>query len=182
MFKAKSMYNENCGENEELKAGFVASNGLLMKFMKRNNLSMRGRTTIVQKDPSHLTTKLVKYVIHVRRLSMKTNFSPDCIIAMDETAVWSDMVGNVTVDTTGTKDVSLKSTGNEKVKVRVCLTAKADGTKLKPFIVFQSAKHEATALNKEFENRCVAASSSNNWMNKELVFKFLRQVLGLFSF
>ena len=182
MFKAKSMYNENCGENEELKAGFVASNGLLMKFMKRNNLSMRGRTTIVQKDPSHLTTKLVKYVIHVRRLSMKTNFSPDCIIAMDETAVWSDMVGNVTVDTTGTKDVPLKSTGNEKVKVRVCLTAKADGTKLKPFIVFQSAKHEATALNKEFENRCVVASSSNNWMNKELVFKFLRQVLGLFSF
>ena len=49
--------------------------------------------------------------MHVRRLSMKTNFSPDCIIAMDETAVWSDMVGNVTVDTTRTKDVPLKSTG-----------------------------------------------------------------------
>ena len=42
---------------------------------------------------------------------MKTNFSPDCIIAMDETAVWSDMVGNVTVDTTRAKDVPLKSTG-----------------------------------------------------------------------
>ena len=66
-----------------------------MKFMKRNNLSVQRRTTIVQKDPSHLTTKLVKHVMHVRRLSMKTNFSPNCIIAMDETAVWSDMVGNI---------------------------------------------------------------------------------------
>ena len=60
---------------------------------------------------------------------METNFSTDCIIAMDETAVCSDMVGNVTVDTTGTKDVLLKLTGNEKVKVSVYLTPKADGTK-----------------------------------------------------
>ena len=113
---------------------------------------------------------------------MKTNFSPDCIIAMDETAIWSDMVGNVMVDTTETKDVPIKSTGNEKVKVSVCLTAKADGTKLKPFIVFQGAKREATALNEEFKNRYVVASSSNGWMNEELVLNFLRQVLGLFSF
>ena len=81
---------------------------------------------------------------------MKTNFSPDCIIAMDETAVWSDMVGNVTVDITRTNDVPLKSTGNEKVKVRVCLTAKADGAKLKPFIIFQDSKRELTALKEEF--------------------------------
>ena len=58
---------------------------------------------------------------------------------MVETAVWSDMVADVTVDTTGTKDAPLKSTGNEKVKVSVCLTAKADRTKLKSFIVFQGA-------------------------------------------
>ena len=120
--------------------------------------------------------------MHVRKLSMKTNFSPDCIIAMDETAVWSDMVGNVTVDTNGTKDVPLKSTGNEKITVSVCLTAKADGTKLKHFIVFQGVKREATALNKEFKNRCVVVSSSNSWMNEELVLKFLRHVLGMFSF
>ena len=176
MCNAKSIYDERCGDNEELKAGFVASNGWLRKFMKRNNLSMQIRTKIAQKDPSHLTTKLVKYVMHVRRLSMKTNFSPGCIIAMDETAFWSDMFGNVTVDTAGTKDVPLKSTRNEKVKVSVCLTAKADGTKLKPFIVFQNAKREATALNKEFKNQCVVASSSNGWMNEELVLNFLRQV------
>ena len=49
---------------------------------------------------------------------MKTNFSPDCMIAMDKTAILSDMVGNVTTfDITGTKDVPLRSTGNEKVKV-----------------------------------------------------------------
>ena len=69
--------------------------------MKRKNLSMRRQTTAALKDPSHFTTKLVKYVTHVRRLSIETNFS------MDETAVCSDMVGNVTVDITGTKDLPL---------------------------------------------------------------------------
>ena len=66
----------------------------------------------------------------------------------------------------------------------LCLTAKpkADGTKLKPFIVFQCAESEATALNEEFKNRCVLGSSSNGWMNEELVLKFLRLVLGMFSF
>ena len=53
-FKAKSIYDEKCGKNEELKAGFVASNGWLTKFMKRNNRSKRRRITITQKDPSHL--------------------------------------------------------------------------------------------------------------------------------
>ena len=101
---------------------------------------------------------------------------------MDETTVWSDMVRNVTVDTTGTKEVPLKSTRNEKVKVSVCLTAKADGTKLKPFIVSQDAKREATALKEELKNRCVVESSSNGWMNEELVLNFLRQVLGMLPF
>ena len=100
---------------------------------------------------------------------------------MDETSIWSDMVGNAMVETTGTKDVPLKSTGNEKVKVSVCLTAKADGKKLKPFIVFQGAKRGATTLNEEFKNRCAVATYSNGWMNEELALKFLRQVLGMFS-
>ena len=29
IFRAKSFYNEKCGDNEQLKAGFVASNGWL---------------------------------------------------------------------------------------------------------------------------------------------------------
>ena len=60
----------------------------------------------------------------------------------------------------------------------VCLTAKADDTKL---IVFQGAKLDSRALNEEFQSRCVVASSSNGWMSEELVLKFLRQDLGMFS-
>ena len=64
----------------------------------------------------------------------------------------------------------------------ICLTTKTCRAKLKPVIVFQGAKHEATTLNEEFKNRCVLASSSNGWMKEELVLKCLRQVLWVFSF
>ena len=44
----------------------------------------------------------------------------------------------------------MKSTGHEKVRVSVCLAAKLDGTKCKPFIVFACAKRESKSLNEEY--------------------------------
>ena len=87
MFKAKAIFDEKCGDDEALKESFNASNVWLVKFMKRNHLSLRRRTTIAQKDPSHLVSKLVGYVMHVQRLSINCNYAPGSIIAMDETAV-----------------------------------------------------------------------------------------------
>ena len=49
---------------------------------------------------------------------------------MDETPVWCDMLSETTVDATGKKSITLKSTGHEKARVSVCLAVKGDGTKL----------------------------------------------------
>ena len=106
MFKAKAIFDEKC--DEALKESFIVSNGWLVKFTKRNHLSLRRRTTIAQKDPSHLVSKLVGYVMHGRRLSINCNYAPGSIIAMDETAVWSDMVGNTTINSTSAKEVATK--------------------------------------------------------------------------
>ena len=110
----------------------------------------------------------------------KFSYSDSDIIAMDETAVWQDMLSNTTVDSIGHNTIAMKTTGHEKTKVSVCLTAKADGTKLKPFIVFPGAKRETKVLNEEFKAKCVVASSSNGWMNKELTLDWVRSVLGSF--
>ena len=69
---------------------------------------------------------------------------------MDETAVWKDMVSE-TVETTGAKDVTMKSTGHEKVRVSVSLAAKLDGTKVEPFIIFGPAKRESKSLHDEYK-------------------------------
>ena len=81
------------------------------------------------------------------------------------------MVPETTVKATGAKDVLMKSTGHEKVRDSVCLAAKLDGTKLKPFIVFGAAKIESKSLPDEYKQQCAVASSSNAWKNEELTLR-----------
>ena len=80
---------------------------------------------------------------------------------MDKRPVWNNMISDNTIEKTGAKEVLLKSTGNEKVCVKVCLTGKADGTKCKPFIVFAGAKRESKAFHEEFKRKCSIATSVN---------------------
>ena len=183
MFKANPTYNEKCGNSKAIKDAFIASNGCLVKFVSCNNLLFRRKTTTAQKDKSHLTGKLVGYVIHVRRLTMTGNYTPNCVIPMEEIAVWPDMVGNTSANATGVKDTPLKSTVNEwKIRVSVCLTAKVNGMKMESFVVFQDAKGEAPELKKDFKNCCVAASFPNGWMNEEITLLHLKRVITCFSY
>ena len=115
-------------------------------------------------------------------LPLSTKCSPTNIIAMDETPVWSNMVSDTTVDKTGARTVTMKATGHEKCRVSVCLTSKADGSKLKPFIVFKNVKRETKTLNDEFKTRCVIVTSSIVWMNNGLTTECTKKVLGTFSF
>ena len=64
---------------------------------------------------------------------------------MDETPAWCDMVSETTIGAVGKKTITLKMTSHEKARVSVCLAAKADGTKLKPMVVFKGAKRESAA-------------------------------------
>ena len=80
---------------------------------------------------------------------------------MNETHVWSDMVSDTTVDKTGARTVTMKSTSHGKCRVSACLTTKADGSKLKPFIVFKNPKRETKTVNNEFKTQSVIVTSSN---------------------
>ena len=168
----------SCGADEE---EFKTSRGWLEMFMHRNHLSLRRKTSVAQKDPDHLVAKIVAYVLHVRRLQSRSNYRPCNIIAMDETfgLTW---LSETTVDTTGATTVTLKTTGHERSRVSVCLAAKADGTKLKPMIVFKGAKREVAVLRQEYKGQAYIASSANAWMTTELTNEWVNHVLGSFAF
>ena len=184
MKKAQVVYDEmKLGEtaNTANEEEFKASTGWLKNFMRRNHLSLRRKTSIAQKDPDRLVAKVASYVLQVRRMQAQNEYSPCNIIAMDETPVWSDMVSETTVDTTGKKTITLKTTRHEKSRVSVSLAAKAGGTKLKPMIVFKGAKRKVAALHREFKSQAYIARSSNAWMNTELTNQWVNYVMGSFT-
>ena len=120
MKKAKILFDDmKKGEQTEsdIDNEFLASTGWLRNFMKRNGLSLCRKTSIAQKDPDKLIDKLVSFVLQVRRLSLRYEYQAADIIAIDETPVWIDMLSDTTIDATGTKSVTVKTTGHEKSRV-----------------------------------------------------------------
>ena len=87
-----------------------------------------------------MINRVISYVMHVRRIQKRFTFRDSDIIAMDETAVWNDMVPNTTVEVTRSREVPMKPTGYDKVRVSVCLTGKGHASNCKSFIVFKGAK------------------------------------------
>ena len=90
------------------------------------------------------------------------------------------MSSETTVAFTGAHSVPLKTTGHEKNHFTNILTAKADGTKLKPFVVF---KGKDTQLIKSLEKiRRIVRFSKNGRMNDALTVEYLNSLIGPFSF
>ncbi|CAG8449316.1 2501_t:CDS:1, partial [Funneliformis caledonium] len=56
---------------------------------------------------------------------------------MDETPVYFDMVGNLTIENHDAKTVQIRTTGNEKNQFTCVLTVLADGTKLPLIVIFK---------------------------------------------
>ena len=76
----------------------------------------------------------------------------------------------------------MKSTVHEKSRVLVCFAAKADGTLLKPMIVFKGEVRECKVLHQDFQTQAVIASYPNGWMNTELILQWFKKVIEAFSF
>ena len=157
MWKSKSIFNKK-------EMTIAPSKNLLVDGAKSLCESMGSlleekiKTATAQKDPSDMVDRIVVYVIYVDRFQKQFNFQDANIIAMNETPVWNNMVSNITTEKTSSKDVSMKSTSHDKVRVSVCLTGKADGIRLKPLIVFKGAKRESKALHVEFHRQGSVAS------------------------
>ena len=51
---------------------------------------------------------MISYISYVHQLKQRNKYDMDCIIAMDETAVWHEMISNTAVTDKGEKSVVLK--------------------------------------------------------------------------
>ncbi|KAH0816493.1 hypothetical protein GEV33_006298 [Tenebrio molitor] len=95
------------------------------------------QTTIAQKLSSNYTEKLIEFQKHVIKMRKLHNYPLCAMGKADETPVYFDMPGATTVHPRGQKTVTIRTSGNEKLRVSVMLAALADGTKLPPFVILK---------------------------------------------
>ena len=99
-----------------------------------------------------------------RRLRYFKNYPLSFIGNMDETPLWLDMPGDTIIARQGERSIPLRTTGHEKGRFTAVLSAKADGRKLKPYVVFKGVR----AILEQNTPGVVVALSKNGWMNEEL--------------
>ena len=92
---------------------------------------------------------------------------------MDETAVYLDMPGEFTLQETGSRTVSIRTTGHDKDKVTVMLAALGDGTKIAPLVIFKGVRPP-----KNVPNGIIVAMSKNGWNNEEITKLWLEKCWG----
>ncbi|GES91510.1 pogo transposable element with KRAB domain [Rhizophagus clarus] len=92
----------------------------IQSFMKRFDLSLRRRTKISQKLPEDTDEKLENFKHFIIRLRSQYNFDLNSIYNMDETPIWFDMAGNMTINNKGDKTVHIHTTDGSKYSA-ICI-------------------------------------------------------------
>ena len=86
---------------------------------------------------------------------------------MDETPVYFDLHGSRTVHPTDEKTVLVKTTGNERSHFTAVLGVCADGTKLKPMLIFK----RKTAPKVQFPAGVIVHVNEKGWMDRDAIYK-----------
>ena len=119
-------------------SGNKVTNGWFNRFKIRNKLSNRIRTGNGQKIPfnAHL---LVNSFFNYNKKTINLNkIETSSIASMDEVPCYFDMSSNKTYESTGTRNILVRSSGNEKTRFTVLLCAFANGNKMIPTIIFKN--------------------------------------------
>ncbi len=119
---------------------FQASKGWLQNFMRRNDLSLRAKTSLSQKLPADLEDKITSFHKFVKDTREEMEFEEDMIINMDETPLYFDLVPGRIVDQKGTKSVIVRTTGCDKRHLTVVLGVSAAGNVLPTMIIFKGKR------------------------------------------
>ena len=99
---------------------------------------------------------------------IKTKAIPaSAIYICDETAIWLNATSNTTVCEAGAKEVSIRTTGHDKVRLTVLLCAKADGFKPKPYILLPRKRVMPELVNK-YGHKVILKFEGTTWMIQAL--------------
>uniref|UniRef100_A0A023GJZ4 Putative tigger transposase n=1 Tax=Amblyomma triste TaxID=251400 RepID=A0A023GJZ4_AMBTT len=153
---------------------FRASSGWTTRFMRRNGLSLRRRTSLCQRLPAAYESKVIDFHHFVTRLREKCGYLMSQIGNADQTPLTFDMPRNTTVNEKGARSVLVKTSGAEKQRCTVMLAVTADGRKLPPYVIFK----RKTIPKGNFPRGIHIRAQMKGWMTADLMVDWIKTVWG----
>lgn len=164
--KAKAMAKEMNVDD------FIGGPSWCFRFMQRNDLSIRSRTTLCQALPADFHEKVTNFRRFVKGKIDEHGITLDRIINMDEVPLTFDIPLNRTVNAKGEKTVNIRTTGHEKTHFTVVLACCADGKKLPPLIIFK----RKTMPRESFPPGIIIQMNQKGWMDEKMMDFWLQRV------
>ena len=148
---------------------FRASKGWLTRMLRRNKLTYRRVTSVRQKVPVDAPERAEAFLA-----AMKNSYEDYPMIGnMDETGCYFDAPRSTTFDFSGVQSVKAKTTGYEKLRYTVVLTAGVQSqagqwkaVKLPPMIIFKNLKK---APKRKFPPGMIVTGTKDGTMTRELM-------------
>ncbi|KAJ0000467.1 hypothetical protein NQD34_012309 [Periophthalmus magnuspinnatus] len=147
--------------------GFTGGRSWCTRFMQRNSLSIRPRTTMYkmsQKVSTEFQDKLHTFHEFLEKQVTEHNVTPDHIINMGEVHLSFGIPIGWDVPETGQKSVNVETAGHEKLHFTVVLACCGDGSKLPPMVIFKRKK-----IPKIVSPSVVVAVHDKGWMDEEML-------------
>ncbi|GFW45265.1 pogo transposable element with KRAB domain [Trichonephila clavipes] len=142
------------------------------RFMKRNNLVVRSRSTVGQKLPDDWGKKSDNFLTSCKQIIVENNFTEDLIFNMDEVPLSFDIPPTRTVDVQGASSIPINTTGNERTSFTVVLCCAANGLKLPPMFIFK----RKTLPKENFPKGVEIRANKNGWMNEQIMLSWLQTI------
>ncbi|KAJ0023466.1 hypothetical protein NQD34_003365 [Periophthalmus magnuspinnatus] len=134
------------------------------RFMHRNRLSIRARTTMSQNLPVDFQAKVNSFREFFEKQVTEHNVTPDHIINMDEVPLTLEFSMGQSVAEKEQKSVNQVTTGHEKSQFTVVLACCGDGLKLPPMVIFKQKN-----MPKIQYPSVVVAVNERGWMDQEIM-------------
>ena len=98
---------------------------------------------------------------------------------MHKIPVWLEQFGNTTIDTRRVKEIPIKSTGHDKIRLTVALIARDDGKNLKPYVIIP---RKSAIMDVEEISDVICSYNTKSWMDDSLMTDYLLCIIGQFLF
>jgi len=110
---------------------------LIRRLCAANELVYRKVTHQAQTRTEESLEEAKEWLLEVRPILQAPNVEKTYVINMDQTPLPFSLADKKTLDMRGVDTVSILSSGNPKTRCTISLTVCADGTKLKPMVIFK---------------------------------------------
>ena len=154
---------------------FTASRGWIEKFISRNQLSLRKRTSMSQKLPQQLESKISSFYLQCAKAIRIGKYPLELIGNMDETPMWFDIVPQRSIAKKGSKSVVIRTSGSDKRHLTVVLAVTADGSILPPMIIFKG-KTNRTIKDLVVPTGFLVTAQEKAWVDEERMLMWLREI------